>query len=306
MQVHFQLPERRILEACALTVGTFDGVHRGHQTLVARLKAQARGLPAAALTFDDMPLCHFQPENCPRLLTLRDEKVAAFAQTPLDHLFIVPFTARIAETPAREFMQFWVEKIGLKLFIGGPDFALGKGREGTIPQLQEMGKTLGFEAAALEGKLIEGDFPISSTRSREAVEKGQVEAARDFLGHNYSMSGRVVKGQQLGRTIGVPTINFEPHARKCVPANGVYAIRARFDGELESRNAALNIGTRPTVNGVRRQIEFHVLEANIDVPPQRVEVEFVARLRDEKRFDGIESLVEQMKRDFQQAQHLLN
>lgn len=307
MQVHFQLPEHKILDGCVLTVGTFDGVHRGHQTLIARLKSEARrlGVVSAALTFDDMPLCHFQPVNCPRLLTLRDEKIAAFAQTALDHLFIVPFTAEIARTSATNFMSQWVQTVGLQLFVGGPDFALGKGREGTIPQLQQVGETLGFEARALDGKLIESGVAISSTRTRDAVESGQIQQASAFLGHNYRLVGRVVAGQQLGRTIGVPTVNIEPHERKCVPANGVYAVYARFDGESEARAAALNIGMRPTVNGTRRQIEFHVLDAVIDAPPQTVEVEFVDRLRDERRFESLEALVAQMKRDFIKAHEVL-
>lgn len=307
MQVHRVLPEERILESCALTVGTFDGVHRGHQTLIARLKseAEARGLPCAALTFVDMPYCLFRPDDCPQLLTLAEEKIEAFAHTPLDHLFIVPFTREIANQGARQFMEFWVQKIGLKLFVGGPDFALGKGREGDIAALRVLGQELGFETLALDGKLIEGDTPISSTRSRRIIESGQVERAERFLGRPYRLAAKVVEGDRIGRTIGVPTINILPHERKCLPQNGVYAVRATFEGELQSRPAVLNMGMRPTVGGLKKQIEFHVLDADIPVPPKNVELEFVARLRDEKKFDGLDALVAQIKADMEEGRKVL-
>lgn len=290
-----------MLGDCALTIGTFDGVHRGHQLLISRLKdeASARGLQAVALTFEDMPICLLQPDKCPLLLTLPEEKIAAFARTPLDHLFIVPFTREIARQNARPWMERWVETIGLKLFVGGPDFALGRDREGTIGHLRSLGAELGFEALALDEKLLEGEAPISSTRSRGVIESGQVERAPAFLGRHYRLSGRVVSGQQLGRTLGVPTINIEPHPRKCLPANGVYAVRVRWDDQLFG--AALNIGTRPTVDGTRRQIEFHVLDQDIQTSPTLVEVEFIARLREERRFDDIEALLTQMKQDIATA-----
>lgn len=305
MQVHRSLPSEKIFDNCALTIGTFDGVHRGHQLLVERLKreADARGLAAVALTFDDMPICLLKPEVCPALLTLPDEKIAAFANTPLDHLFIVPFTREIAGQRARRWMKGWVQHIGLKLFVGGPDFALGRDREGTIAQLGELGRELGFEALSLSEKLIEGDAPISSTRSRGEIERGHVERAPAFLGRFYRMSGRVVSGQQLGRTLGFPTINLEPAERKCVPQNGVYAVYARADGRTWP--AALNIGMRPTVGGMKRQIEFHAIDCTITTPPDLVEIEFIARLRDEKRFDGIDALAAQLKQDVQTARAIL-
>lgn len=275
--------------------------------LVARLKAEAdaRGLPAAALTFVDMPFCYFKPDDCPRLLTLANEKVAAFAQTPLDHLFIVPFDAEIANQSARDFMTFWRDSIGLKLFVGGPDFALGRGREGDIPSLKTLGQELNFEVMALTGKLLENGAPISSTRSRGVIESGQVEMARAFMGRLYTLQGKTVSGQQLGRQIGVPTINLRVAERKCLPANGVYAVRVYFDGESEARPAALNIGVRPTVDGKKLAIEFHVVGQTIEVAPEQVQVEFVARLRDERRFDGLDALVTQLKLDIARAGEIL-
>ncbi len=309
MQVHRALPTTKILDGLALTVGTFDGVHRGHQLLAQTLhtEAQERGLQSAALTFEDMPICFFRPDICPKLLSLADEKIEAFAsQTPLDHLFIVPFTRELGNTSARDFLARWVELAGLKLFIGGPDFALGRGREGTIAQIAELGQALGFEAHGLTSKLPESGAPISSTRSRGVIEAGQVELSRAFMGRLYRMSGQVMSGDQIGRTIGAPTINLEIHERKCTPKNGVYAVRARFDEEQEWKDAALNIGMRPTVGGLKRQIEFHVLNDTIEVPPTRVELEFVARLRDEQRFSGLNELRAQLARDFDRAEMVLS
>lgn len=308
MQVHRALPETKIPGGLALTVGTFDGVHRGHQLLAQTLhdEARHRGLQSAALTFDDMPFCFFAPDECPKLLSLAAEKIEAFRrQTPLDHLFIVPFSRELAQTSARDFLERWVRKANLRLFIGGPDFALGRAREGTISQLVELGRELGFEARGLDAKLAEAGLPISSTRARAVVERGEVERAPAFLGRLYRTSGTVVSGDQIGRTIGAPTINLEIEGRKCLPKNGVYAIRARFDHEGEWKRAALNMGMRPTVGGLRKQIEFHVLDETIWVPPMRVEIEFVARLRDEQKFGGLEELRAQMSRDFDHAREVL-
>lgn len=305
MQVHRVLPTEKILDNCALTIGTFDGVHRGHQLLVDNLKSKAdkRGLQTVALTFDDMPICLLRPEVCPALLTLPGEKIEAFGKTPLAHLFIVPFTREIASQGARQWMQNWVDNIGLKLFVGGPDFALGRDREGTIAQLVEIGQELGFEATALEGKLIEQGSPISSTRSRNAIERGHVEQAPAFLGRFYRVSATVVGGQQLGRTIGFPTINVKSNPRKCLPLDGVYAVRAFWDDQCFP--AALNCGVRPTVEGLTHQIEFHVIDRQIAVAPGHVTIEFVARLRDETKFPTLKALQQQLALDIHQAKSIL-
>ena len=307
MQVHLSLPEEPILAGCALTVGTFDGVHRGHRTLVARLKEEAklRQVPAAALTFTDMPLCFLKPDECPGLLTLPEEKIAAFAETALDHLFIVPFDAAIARQTAREFMEFWHRHIGLKLFMGGPDFAMGRNREGNIPALRAIGAELGFEVLTLESKLLAKGLPISSTRCRQTVEAGDVDHVRDFMGRPYVLQGRVVRGQQLGRTIGVPTINMKVPGRKVLPGHGVYAVRAWWVGLEQPVPAVLNVGLRPTVDGKRLAIEFHVIDRDVLATPEYVHVEFVLRLREERKFEGLEALKAQIAKDIGVAKRVL-
>lgn len=306
MQIHWQLPEVPLLSGCALTVGTFDGVHRGHQALLAALRQEAasRGLPSAALTFVDMPLCFLKPVDCPRLLTLAAEKAEAFEQTGLDHLFLVPFDAAVAQQSASEFMEFWHRQVGLKLFLSGPDFAMGRNREGNILRLREIGQQLGFEVLPLNAKLLEDGLAISSTRCRESVERGEVAQVEKLLGRPFAVSGGIVPGQQLGRTIGVPTLNMQPDPRKLLPLPGVYAVRASWPGQGDVP-AVLNLGTRPTVGGSDLRLEFHVLDRQLDQSPAEATVQFVARLRAEEKFAGLPALQAQIQRDMAQARVLL-
>jgi riboflavin kinase/FMN adenylyltransferase len=307
MQVYSQWPTEP-LAPCALTIGTFDGVHRGHQLLIETLRkeAAAHGLIPAVLTFEDMPYKYFNPEGCPRLLTLRDEKIAAFNHLEIDRLAIVPFTAAIAEQSAPEFVQkILINELGMQHLVIGPDFALGKGRGGNVDALRQIGKDLGFSVRVLEEKLLFAEEPISSTRVRGCVEDGHMKTATQLLGRPYQLAGEVVTGQQLGRTIGVPTINFVPHERKVLPSYGIYAVRAYFDDQSTSHPAALNIGLRPTVGGKTLALEFHVIDEAIPVPPQTVRLDIIERLRDEKKFNGLDELVTQMKMDINRAREIL-
>jgi riboflavin kinase/FMN adenylyltransferase len=308
MEIYTTLPQTRVLSACALTVGTFDGVHRGHQFLIEHLKrvAKQHSLPTAILTFQDMPFCYFRPQECPRLLTLLDEKIAAFEQLDIDYLFIPPFSADIAEQGYDTFAQkVLCDKLGMKLLMSGPDFALGKGRAGTVEALRELGNATGFQVEVLDSKLSETGAPISSTRVRGAVEAGEIESATHMLGRSFSFEGEVVSGKQLGRTIGVPTINLKTHPRKVLPPHGVYAARAIFpDGA--THKAALSIGTNPTTDSDNAlKIEFHVINDNIPAPPATARLEVVAKLRDEEKYESLDDLIIQMSRDIEDARQLL-
>lgn len=309
MHVYHELPRAPLSlpRNVALSIGTFDGVHRGHQLLVGTLnqEAQGRGLAPAVLTFQDMPYCYFKPDDCPHLLTLPDEKIRAFAPLKIEHLFIVPFDEAIARQSAREFTSALVKNIGVKLLVIGPDFALGRGREGDASALRELGREFGFEVVVLDEKLLDEGRAISSTRVRDDVEAGQIESAARLLGQPFSLSGEVVSGQQLGRKIGVPTINIKPHQRKVMPQNGVYAVRAFIDDESTPHRAALNIGVRPTVDGLKQTIEFHVIGETIDNPPRHARLELIARLRNEQKFPDLNALVSQIKSDIAQAETLL-
>ncbi|MDF2441703.1 MAG: riboflavin kinase / adenylyltransferase [Abditibacteriota bacterium] len=308
MQVLSAWPNQS-LSPCALTIGTFDGVHRGHQLLVETLRREAgqHGLPSAAVTFEDMPYKYFDPTGCPNLLTLADEKIAAFSRLGLDRLIIVPFDHTVAQQAAPDFVcETLMKKLGMQRLVVGPDFALGRGRTGDVTALREMGAAMQFSVRVLEEKLLFANEPISSTRVRGCVENGDMRTASEMLGRPFALGGDVITGQQLGRTIGVPTINFAPHPRKVLPSKGVYAVRAAFDNDQSTLySAALNIGLRPTVDGTRLSLEFHVLDREVSVPPQRVHLEIIERLRDEKKFAGLDELVAQMRRDIHRARDIL-
>ena len=307
MHVYQALPRAPLTQNIALSIGTFDGVHRGHQLLVQTLnrEAQARQLSPAVLTFQDMPYCFFRPDDCPHLLTLPREKIAAFAPLNIENLFIVPFDKSVAQQSAREFCEALARNLGVKLLVIGPDFALGRGREGDVNALRKLGDEFAFEVVVLDEKLLDEERAISSTRVRKEIEKGQVETATRLLGHPFPLAGEVVGGQQLGRKIGVPTINIKPNARKVLPQNGVYAVRAFFDEQTISHRAALNIGVRPTVDGLTQTIEFHVIGETIEMPPAQARLELIARLRAEQKFDGLDALVQQIKSDIKQAEIVL-
>lgn len=306
MQVHLELPRESVLPASVVTVGTFDGVHRGHQLLTEKTREVAArlGVPSAVVTFQEMPFCYFRPDACPHLLTLPDEKIEAFARTNVDHLWIVPFDKSVAQLSAQEFAgDLLRDKIGMRALVCGPDFALGRERGGTVAALRQIGVERGFETLPLDAKLIEGERSISSTRAREAVESGHVALAARLLGREFSLSGVVESGRQLGRTIGFPTLNLRPHTRKAVPARGVYVVRASLDGG-DFLPSVMNIGVRPTVSGVDETLEVHVLNANIQTPHE-VRVSFVEHLRDEQKFAGVDELKMQLARDVAAARRVL-
>lgn len=308
MRVLESLPREPIPQPCALTIGTFDGVHRGHALLVARLREEAakRKLSTAVLTFQDMPYCFFKPDECSRLLTLPDEKMAAFEPLQIDDLLVVPFDKAIAEQSADEFADRVLDKLlNVKLLVVGPDFALGKGRAGDIAALQTLGEKHGFEVVVLHDKL-EDDGAISSTRIRECIEDGHMKTAARLLDRAFELSGEVITGQQLGRTIGVPTINLQVHSRKVLPSNGVYACYAFLDESSTRWRAALNIGNRPTVNGQSLSVEFHVIGQNIESTPKVARLQIIERLRDERKFAGLDELVAQMNLDIARADAILS
>lgn len=308
MQLYNSLSDAPRLGQCALTIGTFDGAHLGHQALLELLREEAapRGLPVAVLTFADMPYCYFNPAGCPHLLTLRTEKNQILEQLPIDTLFNVPFDAALAQQPAADFVrEILVQRLGLKLLVAGPDFALGQGREGDIPMLRALGQELGFEVLVLKHKVLDEGESISSTRIREAVENGAIARAQRLLGRPFTFSGQGVSGRQLGRTIGVPTINLQLDPRKVVPAHGIYAARAFLGDNPMPYRAALSIGSNPTVNGAGLNIEFHVIGKNIPMPPTHARLELIARLRDERKFPDLPTLIAQMQRDIAQADEIL-
>lgn len=299
MHVHHQLSALKVLSPTALAVGTFDGVHRGHLELIKALRETAadNNLQSAVLTFVDMPQCYLFPDKCPRLLTLAEEKIAQFAATGIDHLWIVPFNQTIATQEYDVFVKSTlVETLRMRLLLAGPDFALGKGRRGDLGALRKLGESLNYHVKVLSQKYFYKDAPVSSTRTRAALEEGRLQDGNAMLGRNYRFSGKVISGRGWGKRLGMPTINVAFPARKVLPAPGVYAARARLDDAAEWLPAALSIGDNSSVGGNEISVEFHVIGKDIP-PPKSAEVEMVSWHRAQQHFENLDLLAAQMQRD---------
>jgi riboflavin kinase/FMN adenylyltransferase len=293
--------------ATVVTVGTFDGVHCGHRDVVSRLVARARAAHRVSLlvTFEPHPLEIINPSAAPGLLTTRDEKLSLLAKTALDWVAIVPFTPELAQLPAAEFVDsILLGRFGMAELLIGHDHGFGRGREGDITLLRSLGKSRGFKVDAVSPVLTSDGEPVSSTLVRRALAAGELERARALLGRAYSVSGPVVAGDARGRLLGFPTLNVDiADSRKLLPPDGVYAVRVegsrgRFDGMM-------NLGGRPTFGDERRRIEVHLFDVDGDFYGDRVDVAFVARLRDTMRFSGPDALVAQLRLDADAARRAL-
>lgn len=299
------LPDELSSTGTAVTIGSFDGVHRGHQTLIRQLVEQAEreGLSAGLITFHPHPSAILTPHAPIPYLTTLEEKLALLKPLGLDWVAVLSFTSRLAHTPAREFVRLLLERFNLRIVWVGEDFALGYRRKGDVPALREMGREMGFRVHAVPF-VTNGEAKISSTRIRALLLDGQVRGAARLLGRLYALSGEVVHGARRGRCIGFPTANIEvPHGR-VVPANGVYATYALLGGERYL--SVTNIGVRPSFDHGARSIEAHLLDFERDIYGQRLKIEFVARLRDERRFADVGELIAQIGRDVEMARQILD
>ena len=286
-------------------IGAFDGVHRGHRALLQHTaqRAAALGVPAVAVSFEPLPREFFGRENPPPRLSLARNKVEAFAAQGMQGAGLLGFDAAMAATPAEDFVrQLLVGRLQAREVWIGPEFSFGHKRGGNLALLQAMGAQLGFAAGQIDSVHVHGER-VSSTRIRQHLLDGEFEHAADLLGRPYAIAGRVVRGQQLGRTLGFPTANLR-FAR--TPAlSGIYATWVHGVYETPWPSVS-SFGTRPTVAGVEPLLEAHLFDFHGDLYGRRIEVEFVAKLRDEEKFDGLPALTEQMHRDAAQARHILS
>ncbi len=283
-----------------VTVGTFDGVHRGHQAILRYVleRARARGGNSVVVTFDPHPREVVHDEPVP-LLTTIDERADVFASLGLDRFIVIPFTKAFAQLRGEAFVtEVLVRRIGLQEIVIGYDHAFGRGREGDSRLLERLGREHGFGVDVIPAQVVE-EHVVSSTEIRTLlVEAGDVREAARLLGRPYALRGRVVRGDARGKTIGFPTANIEvAHPRKVVPRGGVYAVRVTVEGEDERRAGMMNIGVRPTFGGGALRLEVHLLDFDADLYDRHLRVEFVERIRDERRFDGVAALVEQLSQD---------
>jgi riboflavin kinase / FMN adenylyltransferase len=290
-----------------VTVGTFDGVHRGHALVLERTSARARhvGLPSVALTFDPHPLDVVNPSAAPPLLTLWDEKLEVLAQTAVDYVIVVPFTPELSAYSAEEFVaRILIGAFGMRELVIGHDHGFGRGRAGDVESLRMIGHRRGCPVEVVPAVLGSDGAPISSTAIRRAIAHGDLPRASDGLGRRYSFSGRVVAGEGRGRLLGFPTLNLElASRRKLLPPHGVYAVRA--EGRDASFGGMMNLGPRPTFGDESVRLEVHLFDAEGDWYGESVRVEFVARLRDTMKFAGPSELVAQLERDAEHARSAL-
>ena len=286
-------------------IGAFDGLHGGHRALVRHTVARARavGVDAVALTFEPLPREFFARENPPPRLTLARAKVEGLRALGADAVGLLRFDAAMAAMSAQDFVRrMLVERLSAREVWIGPEFRFGHRRGGDLALLQAMGAELGFAANAIEAVEVQGER-VSCTRIREALKRGEFTEATRLLGRPYAIGGRVVRGQQLGRTLGFPTANLR--FPKTPALSGIYATWVHGVAEHPWPSVS-SFGTRPTVDGVEPLLEAHLFDFTGDLYGRHIEVEFVAKLRDELKFPDLPSLTEQMHRDAEQARALLS
>ena len=289
------------------TVGTFDGVHRGHQLVLERLCARARelGLPSVLVTFDPHPLEIVNPAAAPPLLTVGDEKLEVLAESPLDYMVVLPFTKDLAAYGAAEFVDLVLrERLGLQELLIGHDHGFGRARSGDVRVLRSLGESRGFAVDVVPAVNGSDGRPISSTVIRRALAGGDLARAQDGLGRPYSASGIVEAGAGRGRTLGYRTLNIAlPPSRKLLPPEGVYAVRVQ--SPRGSFGGMMNLGPRPTFGESAMALEAHLFDAHADFYGMRVRLDFVERLRETRRFDSPEALSAQLDHDAGAARRAL-
>lgn len=286
---------------CVLTIGNFDGVHLGHQQVLNQVvqRAKQMGLPAVVMTFEPQPLELFAKQQAPARLTRLRDKFVQLSKLGVDRLLCVNFNHHFAEWNAERFIaDLLVARLGVKFLVVGDDFCFGQQRKGDFALLQQAGQTFGFEVVSTQSFCWQQQR-VSSTAIREALAADQLPQAAAMLGRNYSISGRVSHGQKLGRTIGFPTANIP--LKRCVsPVSGVYVVEAYGLDTMPIAGVA-NIGSRPTVNGVRQQLEVHFFDFHGNLYGKQLEVALLHKLRDERKFASFEALKQQIELDAEAA-----
>lgn len=296
-------------ENAVITIGNFDGVHIGHQALFYQVIEKARALQGTSvvMTFEPHPIRVLKQNNHPPLITLYEQKAELIAKAGIDILICIPFTREFASIPAKEFVEeILVKRIGMKAVIVGEDYTFGKNREGNLDLLKTYGKRIGFEVIVV--KKIQtsnnSEGKISSTGIRELISEGRVAEARKLLGRHYQIRGTVMRGRDRGgRLLGFPTANINLYD-ELSPKTGVYAVAIECKGS--KYNGVANIGYSPTFDDSIFTVEAHILDFNDDIYGQKIRVNFIKRLRDEKKFLNISELSDQIKKDINKARNILS
>jgi riboflavin kinase/FMN adenylyltransferase len=305
MQHLYHLDDVRLERPSVVTIGVFDGIHRGHQTLIRQLvsDAHAAGRLAVAITFFPHPDILLRGLKGRYYLHTPQEKAELLGELGIDTVLTLAFNDDLRHVRAADFVDSLVDRLRLASLWVGADFALGYQREGNVDFLRAQGAAKGFEVDVIDLVLVDGEI-ISSTAIRQALESGQVEQAAAWLGRGYTVTGEVIHGEKRGRSIGIPTANVSVWSEKVIPANGVYGGWATVGGERYM--AMTNIGVRPTFDGQGVTVEAHLLDFNRDIYGQTMTVSFETRLREEKRFNGIEQLIAQIYADIDAGRAFLS
>ncbi len=291
----------RALPASAVTIGNFDGVHRGHQQVLTQLKriAENESLPTVVVIFEPQPIEYFAPDRAPKRLARFREKIACLKAQQIDFLLCLKFDQQLANQSAEDFVgNILVDSLNTRQLVIGDDFRFGKNRQGDFAFLQRQAKQRGFNVERTETLFVDGER-VSSTRIRECIQRDDFDRAAELLGRRYALSGKVMHGQKLGRELGFPTINIKM-GDKTLIVKGIFAVLVKGIDNRVLRGVA-SIGTRPTVNGVDTILEVFILDFNQDVYGYSVEVEFLHKIRDEQKFDSLEELAVYIGRDIDKA-----
>jgi riboflavin kinase/FMN adenylyltransferase len=307
MIIHRGLDDLQPIANAVVTSGTFDGVHRGHQTILARLTevAKTSGGESVLITYWPHPRTVVSNDGQElKLLTTLEEKIDLLDQAGVDHLVVIPFTRDFSQLSSEEFIrQILIDKIGTQKLVIGYDHRFGRDREGGFDYIQAHQSEYGFAVEEIPRQDVEA-VGVSSSKIRNALNEGNVHTANLFLGRPYNLTGTIVKGRQLGRTIGFPTANLQvDDPAKLVPANGVYAVDVRYGGQL--LGGMLNIGFRPTVAGTHQTIETYIFDFDKDIYGEHMTLQFREFLRPEQKFEGLPALVAQLKQDEDAARVVL-
>lgn len=299
MKVYRSLEEFEKGEHTVATIGTFDGLHLGHKTILNRIQtlAKEKGGESLLISFHPHPRLVIFPENNPlRLLHTLDEKIKMLEEMGLDKLLLIPFTKEFSRTSSKSFIRdILAHQVGISHIVIGYDHHFGKNRTGGIEELREYSRALNYEVEEIPAQAID-DANISSTKIRNALLEGDVKTARTYLGYDYGFSGTVIHGEKMGRKLGYPTANMDPLDKlKLIPADGVYFVRT-YVGD-ESFYGMMSIGVKPTVGEFDRSYEVNILDFDRDIYGEVIRVEFLEYIRGEKKFDSLQDLIRGMRED---------
>ena len=301
MQLIYQ-SEINKLPPCAATVGFFDGLHAGHRFLIEKLKATAKiqNLKSVVITFSVHPLKVLNSGFKPEILTTLSEKLTQLSTTGIDTCIVLDFTIGMANLSAYEFLETILkEKFNVHTLLVGHDHRFGHNRTDGFPEYKKYGETLGMNVTQAKRFSTSDIQHISSSQIRLALHRGDIQTANDILTYNYSFTGKVTNGFKIGRKIGFPTANLVPeNSEKLIPPFGVYAVLVHWQNQIYK--GMMNIGTRPTLNnGYHTSLEVHIIDFDEDIYNQLIRIEFIQKIRDEKRFNGVDELIEQLGKDKQ-------